>query len=138
MRLILVRHGHPNYKDDCLTALGHKQAAACAERLREEPISAVYTSTCGRAVETGQHISNVFGLETQPLEFMREIRWGSSDGTVLYQRGSPWLEVYRLEAEGAPLSSYTWEKEEPFCHNKVVSYVHSVWERADIWLKFLG
>lgn len=38
MRLILVRHGHPNYEIDCLTELGHLQAEAAAERLCSEGI----------------------------------------------------------------------------------------------------
>ena len=38
MRLILVRHGDPNYELDCLTELGHKQARIVAERLLEENI----------------------------------------------------------------------------------------------------
>ena len=32
MKLILIRHGDPNYKDNCLTPLGHAQA----ECLRRE------------------------------------------------------------------------------------------------------
>ena len=28
MRIIFVRHGHPNYRKDCLTELGHLQAKA--------------------------------------------------------------------------------------------------------------
>ena len=39
MRIIFVRHGHPNYVNDCLTELGHKHAAAAAERLKDEGIS---------------------------------------------------------------------------------------------------
>ena len=32
MRIVFVRHGHPNYKDDCLTELGHLHAKAAADR----------------------------------------------------------------------------------------------------------
>ena len=35
MRILFVRHGHPNYEKDCLTDLGHLHAAAAAERLSE-------------------------------------------------------------------------------------------------------
>ena len=38
MRIIFVRHGHPDYVHDCLTDLGHLQATAAAERLRDEGI----------------------------------------------------------------------------------------------------
>ena len=33
MRIIFVRHGEPDYKNDCLTAEGHIQAEAVAKRL---------------------------------------------------------------------------------------------------------
>ena len=36
MRIVLVRHGDPDYEKDCLTELGHKQAAVAAERLLKE------------------------------------------------------------------------------------------------------
>ena len=57
MRIIFVRHGHPNYRQDCLTELGHLHAKAAAERLCEEKIDMIYSSTCGRAFETAEHIA---------------------------------------------------------------------------------
>ena len=38
MKIILVRHGHPDYENDCLTPLGHEQAAKAAMRLKDEGI----------------------------------------------------------------------------------------------------
>ena len=52
MRIIFVRHGHPDYKNDCLTPLGHEQAKAAAARLQNEKVDAVYSSVKGRAMET--------------------------------------------------------------------------------------
>ena len=57
MRIIFVRHVHPNYVNDCLTELGHKHAAAVAERLKDEGISEIYSSTCGRAYETAGYVA---------------------------------------------------------------------------------
>ena len=56
MRIIFVRHGHPNYQLDCLTPLGKKQAEAAAKRLHEEKIDLVCASTKGRAMETAAYI----------------------------------------------------------------------------------
>lgn len=75
MRIIFVRHGHPNYQKDCLTELGHLQAEAVAERLKDEPIEKIYSSTNGRAYETACHINKHFGLEIEKLEFMRELNF---------------------------------------------------------------
>lgn len=77
MRILFIRHGNPNYEKDCLTDLGHLQAAAVSKRLVGEGIEKIYTSTCGRAAETAEYTSKELGLPVTPLEFMREIR-GSS------------------------------------------------------------
>ena len=52
MRLIFIRHGEPDYEKDCLTELGHKQAAAAAQRLLSEGIDEIYSSPQGRAFQT--------------------------------------------------------------------------------------
>ena len=141
MKIVFVRHGHPNYRLDRLTVLGHRQAEAAAERLAEEGIQRIYSSTCGRALETAEHTADRIGIprgEIVRCDFMREIHWGSSDGTPLAAKGHPWNEVERMEAAGLPLNSEAWAEEEPFCHNKVVAYSRSVCERSDIWMRFLG
>ena len=43
MRLLLVRHGDPNYELDCLTELGHRQAKEVAKRLMEEGIQEIFS-----------------------------------------------------------------------------------------------
>ena len=78
MRLIFVRHGHPDYQNDCLTDLGHLQAEAAAKRLYHEGIQQIYSSTCGRAFQTAEHTAQLLGIsEIIPCDFLREIRWGS-------------------------------------------------------------
>ena len=89
MRIIFVRHGHPNYEKDCLTELGQLHAAAAAERLAGEGITEIYSSTCGRAYETARHVADTLGLTVVPCDFMREISWGSVDGEPLDFNGHP-------------------------------------------------
>ena len=68
MRIIFVRHGHPDYTKDCLTELGHKQAEAVAERLKDEKIDKFFSSSCGRAYETALHIAEGRGMEVEKLD----------------------------------------------------------------------
>ena len=113
MRLIFVRHGHPNYELDCLTPLGHQQAKAAAERLAEEPICAVYTSSCGRAVETAQYIAEQHSLSVEPpFDFMREFHWGMPETTY---GGSPYKMIDAMIAGNQSLLSPNWKQEMPFC-----------------------
>ena len=54
MKIILVRHGDPDYEKDCLTELGHKQAKVVAQRLLKENIDEIYSSPLGRAKQTAE------------------------------------------------------------------------------------
>ena len=76
MRILFVRHGHPNYKNDCLTELGHLQAEALADRLSAEDIAHFASSSCGRAYETAVHVAQRRDKEVEKLDFMREVPWG--------------------------------------------------------------
>ena len=64
MRLLFVRHGHPNYELDCLTDLGHLQAEAAAERLMKENID-VLTMTATPIPRT-LHMS-IVGIRDMPF-----------------------------------------------------------------------
>ena len=52
MRILILRHGEPDYARDCLTEPGKQQAEILAERLKKENISAFFVSPMGRARET--------------------------------------------------------------------------------------
>jgi len=138
MRIIFVRHGHPNYINDCLTELGHKHAAAAAERLKDEGIVAIYSSTCGRAYETAEYTAKKYGLPIEKCEFMREISWGSVDNGPLAFDGHPWSTADEMVAKGESMLNPNWAVEEPFCRNKLVGYVENIADTLDEWLKTLG
>ena len=138
MRIIFVRHGHPNYVNDCLTELGRKHAAAAAERLKDEGISEIYSSTNGRAMETAGYVAEKYGLPIVKCEFMREISWGSVDNEPLFLDGHPWSTVDAMVAKGESILNPNWAKEAPFVRNKMVGYVKNIETALDEWLKNLG
>lgn len=133
-----MRHGHPNYRDDCLTELGHEHAAAVALRLKDEGICEIHASSCGRAVETAQHTAKLLGLPVTQHDFIREIAWGLDDGSPLYANGHPWDTVDKMVLQGADLTRSDWRETEPFCRNRVVEYADRVGEGVDGWLSALG
>ena len=138
MRIIFVRHGHPNYVNDCLTELGHKHAAAAAELLKDEGIVEIYSSTCGRAYETAEYTAKQYGLPIVKCDFMREISWGSVDNEPLVFDGHPWSAVDDMVAKGKSILNPNWAKAEPFVRNKMVDYVGNIAVALDEWLKKLG
>ena len=138
MRLVFVRHGHPDYARDCLTELGRLQAEAAARRLQGEGVERIYSSTCGRALETAACLANRLGLTVQGCDFMREIRWGSRDGTPLFADGHPWDTADRLVSEGKTLLDPAWATGGAFAGNCVVEHVQRIAEETDAWLQALG
>lgn len=63
MRILIVRHGDPDYVHDTLTEKGHREAELLAERLKKEKIDYFYCSPLGRAKATCAHTVKAMGRE---------------------------------------------------------------------------
>ena len=73
MKLIIVRHGDPDYEHDALTDTGKIEAQLTAERLKAHPgIAAFYVSPLGRAQATAQYTLDALGREAETLPWLRE------------------------------------------------------------------
>ena len=138
MKIYFVRHGHPDYTNDCLTELGHKQAAAAAERLKNCGIQQVFSSTNGRALQTAEHTAKALGLNVILCDFMREISWRSIDGEPILANGHPWELSEIFASEGKTLTDKMWYTKEPYCKSKVISSADTVEKGLDAWLVELG
>ena len=138
MRIVFVRHGEPDYAHDCLTERGRIQALAAAERLKDEGIEEIYASPLGRAAETAAAAAEALGLPVKTLEFMRELRWGSIDGTPVPAHGHPWDLADMLAMEGWDLTNPEWRKHPYFCNNIVTAEADHVMMKTDEWLESLG
>ena len=137
MRIIFVRHGEPNYAKDALTEQGRLQAAACAERLSDEPITAVYSSTNGRAAETASYIAAPHGLSVESFDFMRELGWKITEGEPLAD-GLPWHEADAMVAHGMDVLDPNWAEGEPFRRNSTTSRALYCTAEFDKLLETLG
>lgn len=138
MRIVFVRHGEPDYANDCLTPLGKLQAKAAAERLREEGIGAIYTSPQGRARQTAEAAAEVLGFPPQTLDFMHEIHWGSVDGEEIYANGHPWKIADELVHTGQDLTDENWREHLFYRNNRAAEAVRTVEDGIDGWLASLG
>jgi len=138
MRIIFVRHGHPDYDKDCLTELGHLHGAAVAERLKDEPVEKIFSSTHGRAMETAEHIDEKFGLGIIGLEFMRETKWGGMDGEPAFLDGHPWFISDYMVEQGMDLLQTSWQEKEEYRNNRLVQTTAYLVEQMDVWLADLG
>ena len=129
MRLIMVRHGEPDYAKDCLTETGRAQARACAERLAPEGISAIYASTMGRARETASFTAEKLGLPVTELDWMREISWG---GDGIPDDGHPWtLSDRMIIEENYDFFAQDWREHPYWKENEATRHYDRVAEKID-------
>ena len=138
MRIIFVRHGHPDYVNDCLTPLGHQQAEQGALRLKNEGIEQIFSSPMGRAHETAMYTAKLLSKDIETVDFMHEIKWGSSDGKEIYKDGHPWDTSLYAISQGYSLMDESWTKNEPFSNNTVFGEIERVASQSDQWLETLG
>ncbi len=139
MKIIFVRHGHPDYVKDCLTELGHLQAKAVAELLKDEQISRIYSSSCGRAYETALHICEKKGLPlSEKFDFIRELDWAPLDGTPDWAKYDPWRLVTEMVSNQESMLSPDWVKNKDFSQSKVIGEVEKAGKGMDTFLETLG
>lgn len=103
MRLYIIRHADPDYANDALTPLGHKQAEALAARLDTVRLDRIYASPMGRAQLTASYTAKHKGLPIQTLPWTRElghwqVEWSGEAGP---ERACAW-DVHGHVIRGAP------------------------------------
>lgn len=74
MKILLIRHGDPDYEHDTLTPAGHREAALLAERISRMDIRDFYVSSLGRARDTAQYTLDKMGRTATVCEWMQEFR----------------------------------------------------------------
>lgn len=72
MKLIIIRHGDPDYSIDSLTEKGWKEAELLSERISAMDIKAFYTSPLGRARDTASVTLTKMNREADVMPWLRE------------------------------------------------------------------
>lgn len=72
MKLLIVRHGDPNYIIDSLTETGWKEAELLSHRLGKLDVKKCYCSPLGRAKDTAAASLKKLGMEAEILPWLRE------------------------------------------------------------------
>lgn len=74
MRIILIRHGEPDYSIDSLTEKGWREAYALAERVKKWEVKDFYASPLGRAQDTAKAGMSKIDREFTTLDWLEEFR----------------------------------------------------------------
>ena len=72
MKIIIIRHGDPDYEHDSLTPRGDKEARLLAEIIGTYNIDAFYVSPLGRAQRTASFSLEKLGAQAETLDWLRE------------------------------------------------------------------
>ena len=72
MKLLIVRHGDPDYSADSLTETGWREAELLSRRLKKQEIAAFYVSPLGRAKDTASVTLRQMGREAETLSWLQE------------------------------------------------------------------
>lgn len=81
MKLLLIRHGDPDYTIDSLTEKGHIEAKLLAERIAPMEIKKYYMSPLGRAQKTAEYTLNKAERTAEVLDWAREFDVLIDDGS---------------------------------------------------------
>ena len=74
MKLIVVRHGEPDYEHDSLTEKGDREASLLADMMCRMDVKAFYCSPLGRARRTAAFTLDRMGREAEILPWLQEFR----------------------------------------------------------------
>ncbi len=72
MKILIVRHGDPDYANDALTELGWKEAEALSERMKNVKADECYVSPLNRAKETASLSLPKMNMQAEELKWLRE------------------------------------------------------------------
>ena len=72
MKLLIIRHGDPDYSIDSLTPTGWKEAQLLADRLCQLDVKAFYCSPLGRARDTASLTLQRLGRDATVLPWLQE------------------------------------------------------------------
>ena len=74
MKIMIIRHGEPDYSIDSLTEKGWREAELLADRLCSVKIDDFYVSPLGRARDTARATLSRLGKEAEVLDWLQEFR----------------------------------------------------------------
>jgi len=72
VKLLIIRHGDPDYGHDCLTPAGKEEARLLARWLEQQDVTAIFSSPLGRAKETADITAAKKAMDVTVLPWLRE------------------------------------------------------------------
>ena len=75
MKIIIIRHGDPDYKNDTLTSVGKIEVEHLKNSIIKENIKSVYCSVLGRARDTAKPILDALSVNATYCDWLKEFNY---------------------------------------------------------------
>ena len=157
MKLLFIRHGDPDYVNDCLTERGRTEAKLLSEYLDDLLIDQIFYSPYGRAQQTAEYTLKKKGMEGVCLDWLREFdsvidlnanpqlkeAYASAelhkDENGKYADRIPWdmLPGY-LKTHGELLDSGNWQNSDILLNSALMDVYNDKASRLDVLLEQYG
>ncbi len=138
MKILIIRHGDPDYSVDSLTPKGRREAECLAERLCRTKIDKFYVSPLGRAQDTAEYTLKKMNASAEVMPWLREFNAPVVDEETGEQR-IPWdfIPAYWTAVEGF-YGKDSWHKVPIMDKADVISEAKRVYEGIDSILNEFG
>ena len=139
MKIHIIRHGDPDYKNDTLTKLGEEEAKKLSDHMRLFPITGLFSSPMGRAKKTADYTVKALGIKATILpwiheanEFMTKPQYTGLNAPVI-SWNLPRYKIDELEQLGDDWVLCNW-----FSHPEAEDYLCNLKEGMDRLLSDYG
>lgn len=89
MKIIIIRHGDPDYDNDSLTEKGRLEAILLAKRIAKWKVNDFFCSPLGRAQVTASYTLSSLNRTAEIFEWLKEFYYPVTD-SVSGKHGVPW------------------------------------------------
>lgn len=90
MKILIIRHGDPDYSIDSLTEKGWREAELLSEKLKNIPAVGYYCSPLGRAKDTASLTLKKVGKEAEIYPWLREFQTAARRPDLAEPLDYPW------------------------------------------------
>lgn len=136
MKLMIIRHATPDYKNKTIMPVGHEESKALAIKLKEIGIDRIFVSPMGRAQHTMQYTSDATGVTPKTQDWMQElVDWQLPNHPIKW----PW-NIHSDEVfEGSQFYDYAnWFRSPIYQEADIESKYDELRHQANIFLEELG
>ncbi|MBQ6322330.1 MAG: histidine phosphatase family protein [Lachnospiraceae bacterium] len=130
MRILMLRHGDPDYEHDGLTEQGREEAALLAKWMQTQPVDELYVSPLGRAQQTCAYTTQLLGMPAVTLDWLREFpaQVDVNDSAFLQQAYGD----LRKGPDGRYLPHYAWDMRPNAINGKEEYFTEDGWKNSEV------